>query len=122
MKELQPYVASTSCKSPKITRKDVRLPGARCWVLGDFLSRTECEHYVDEAEKLGYESIETMYPKDYRDCVRVGSYFTLTLAETSVDVCFSTTKWVLNISSGQKRDSLGAAMGSPRTSSTAPRH
>ncbi|RUS17637.1 hypothetical protein BC937DRAFT_89693 [Endogone sp. FLAS-F59071] len=76
MKTLQAYVAPVSGKNPaslNITRKDLNIPGARCWVLDNFLSRFECEHYIDAAEKLGYESIESEYPKGYRDCVRVGS-------------------------------------------------
>lgn len=76
MKTLQAYAVSASGKNRaplNITRKDLTLPGARGWALHNFLSRIECEHYMDATEKLGFENIETEYPKDYRDCVRVGS-------------------------------------------------
>ncbi|KAJ3064292.1 hypothetical protein HK102_008237, partial [Quaeritorhiza haematococci] len=42
----------------------------KVFMIHDFMSADECDHYVQAAEKLGFEGIEWEYAKSYRDCVR----------------------------------------------------
>jgi len=34
------------------------------------LSKEECKYYIEQTEKLGYESVDWEYVKSYRDCER----------------------------------------------------
>ncbi|KAJ3039821.1 hypothetical protein HDV00_011729 [Rhizophlyctis rosea] len=52
-------------------RTDISVSGANVFAIDDFLSDEECEYFKNLAERLGFESVEWEYAKDYRDCVRV---------------------------------------------------
>lgn len=51
----------------KPTRSDLQ----NAFVIDNFLSSSECDHYIKETENLGYKSLEEDYPKEYRDASRV---------------------------------------------------
>ena len=62
--------------SPVISRKDVHLPRQQtvhpgftppeAFVLEGLLTNEECEFYIKESEKAGMESLEGIFPKEYR--------------------------------------------------------
>ncbi|KAJ3049506.1 hypothetical protein HK097_009505, partial [Rhizophlyctis rosea] len=75
MKALDELLPSPEAVPPptqtKTSRYDVSVPGANVFCLDDFWSDEECKYFRDLAEKLGFESIDWEYAKEYRDCVRV---------------------------------------------------
>ena len=78
MKALDDLLPSSDVATPPrqmaTSRRDLAVPGANVFCLDDFWSDEECKYYRDLSERLGFESIEWEYAKEYRDCVRVGEY------------------------------------------------
>lgn len=54
------------------TYKEIPVPMARVFELDDFFSAEECQYYIQEAEKSGFESLSTEYPEEYRNNQRFG--------------------------------------------------
>lgn len=56
---------------PKVTREDLAVPGAQCFLLHGLLTEAECDHYITETEKIGYSDMSDVFPTDYRSNDRV---------------------------------------------------
>ncbi len=65
---------------PEITRQDLDVRGARCFLLHGLLTADECQHYVAETERIGYSDLSGVFPPEYRSNDRI-----LTLSEPLVE-------------------------------------
>lgn len=45
-----------------------------CFLISNLMSKKECQHYINEAEKVGFSSLEDEYPSNYRSNDRVLVY------------------------------------------------
>ncbi len=54
-----------------MTREDLTVPGAQCFLLHGLLTEAECTHYITETEKIGYSGLSDVFPTDYRSNDRV---------------------------------------------------
>ncbi|ELR15836.1 uncharacterized protein ACA1_079460 [Acanthamoeba castellanii str. Neff] len=53
---------------------DVGAPNAdriEAWVVDEVLTADECSHYIDQAERVGLASLETVFPQAYRSSDRL---------------------------------------------------
>jgi hypothetical protein len=66
---LQP--APLSIPSVPTTKQPLHIPDARCFLLDPILTSEECKYYIYETEKIGYETLDKEYPKEYRSNERV---------------------------------------------------
>ena len=66
-----PSILSSSSTPSEITREDLDVPGARCFLLHSLLSSDECRHYVQVTEKIGYSDLSGLFPPEYRSNERV---------------------------------------------------
>ena len=62
---------STTPPCPNITREDLNVPGARCFLLHSLLSSEECHHYIKDTERIGYSDLSGLFPPKYRSNERV---------------------------------------------------
>lgn len=56
---------------PDITREELDVPGARCFLLHSVLTSEECAHYIRETEHVGYADLTNLFPVEYRSNDRV---------------------------------------------------
>ena len=49
-----------------VSRKNFDVPGSRVFVLDNFLSKEECEHYIKETERVGFDDLVNEFDKKYR--------------------------------------------------------
>ena len=54
-----------------ITREDLHVRGARCFLLHSLLSPEECRHYIEDTERIGYSDLLDLFPPEYRNNDRV---------------------------------------------------
>ena len=54
-----------------ITRQDLNVRGARCFLLHSLLSPEECRHYIEDTERIGYSDLLDLFPPEYRSNDRV---------------------------------------------------
>lgn len=47
--------------------KEIQVSGARVFELEQFFSPEECQYYIAQAEKKGFDSLASEYPKEYRN-------------------------------------------------------
>lgn len=46
---------------------EITVPLARVFELNEFFTANECQYYIQEAEKTGFESLSAEYPEEYRN-------------------------------------------------------
>ena len=51
---------------PSISRKDLKVPGSRCFLLHGLLTLEECNFYIRETERVGYSDLSGVFPPEYR--------------------------------------------------------
>ncbi len=49
-----------------MSREDLQCKESRVFQVNQLLSPTECQHYIDLTNKMGYSSIAWEYQKNYR--------------------------------------------------------
>lgn len=54
-----------------ISRKDLDVPGSRCFLLHNLLTAEECRHYIAETERIGYSDLSGVFPPEYRSNDRI---------------------------------------------------
>ena len=64
-------LSPNSTLSPAITRDDLMVRGARCFLLHSLLSPEECQHYIKDTERIGYTDLLDLFPPEYRSNDRV---------------------------------------------------
>lgn len=47
--------------------KPIHVPHARVFEIEKFFSEQECDYYLQQAEKEGFEALATEYPPEYRN-------------------------------------------------------
>ena len=57
--------------TPAITREDLNVHGSRCFRLHSLLSPEECQHYIEDTERIGYSDLLDLFPPEYRSNDRV---------------------------------------------------
>ena len=55
----------------KISREDMKVSGARCFLLHSLLSPEECQHYIKDTERIGYSDLLSLFAPEYRSNERV---------------------------------------------------
>ena len=64
-------ILSGSTGGPAVTREDLNMRGARCFLLHSLLSPEECRHYIEDTERIGYSDLLDLFPPEYRSNDRV---------------------------------------------------
>ena len=54
-----------------ITREELNVRGARCFLLHSLLSPDECRHYIEDTERIGYSDLLDLFQPEYRSNDRV---------------------------------------------------
>eukprot|EP00005_Dracoamoeba_jomungandri_P000434 CAMPEP_0174251454 /NCGR_PEP_ID=MMETSP0439-20130205/1276_1 /TAXON_ID=0 /ORGANISM="Stereomyxa ramosa, Strain Chinc5" /LENGTH=765 /DNA_ID=CAMNT_0015331777 /DNA_START=130 /DNA_END=2427 /DNA_ORIENTATION=+ len=54
-----------------MTRENFDLEGSRVFILDNFLSPEECQHYISESERVGYNVVKKEFIPDYRNNERL---------------------------------------------------
>lgn len=68
------FVEDTAYKSHNIHLSDIADFGTEAFLLLGVMTKDECQYFIDEGEKLGFETIRGVRD-DYRSCKRFGSFF-----------------------------------------------
>lgn len=50
--------------------KNLHIPNAKVFCLRQFFTKEECQYYVQQSEKIGYQSLQHEYPLEYRNSER----------------------------------------------------
>jgi hypothetical protein len=68
----QSFFSSPPVSGASVQRETLgAFPAERCFQLHSVLSEKECQFYVEQSTKLGYNCVDWEYVKEYRDCERV---------------------------------------------------
>eukprot|EP01119_Soliformovum_irregulare_P011713 TRINITY_DN2963_c0_g1_i4.p1 TRINITY_DN2963_c0_g1~~TRINITY_DN2963_c0_g1_i4.p1 ORF type:complete len:134 (-),score=9.03 TRINITY_DN2963_c0_g1_i4:127-528(-) len=71
-----------------LKRRDYTLAGSRLFTIDDFMSDEECRHYIEEAEKQGFESLEREFKRDHRNNLRCSTF-----SQKLADIMFERIKF-----------------------------
>ena len=64
MKVLKIFPSKTPIPPPIRILQDPKIPGARYFRLKELLTPEECRYYIEETEKMGYQSVDWEYDKE----------------------------------------------------------